>query len=440
MLFSLFENVLDTYTPQPRQIVLAFSGGVDSRVMLDLLATYRDIHPQHRYLVIHVHHGLSPNADEWMVRCEAWATEADFAFKGIRVALNKQEGNLEKAAREARYQAILNHVENDALVLTGQHADDQAETFLLALKRGSGPAGLAAMPETRPLGHAVLCRPLLSITRAVIEHYAEDQGLSWLEDESNLDCRFDRNFIRQQWLPLAQERWPGLVKAINRTAHHCAEQEALLDELLSGYDHRVMLADGGLSLDALMTFSSSMQTAMMRRWLKKTAGVVPSSVQMRELQVSVIDAAQDANPSLLLGSVEVRRYQGRLYVVPPHRDVSAWTGELELGETLGLPDGLGSIVVKPAELGGMIRAPLEGEVVRISFNPEGISAHPAGRQGKRKLKKLFQEYGVPSWERRRTPILFYGEKVAAVAGLFVCEGFVGGECELVWHKCHTFDA
>lgn len=440
MLFSLFENVLDAYTPQPRQIVLAFSGGVDSRVMLDLLATYRDIHPQHRYLVIHIHHGLSPNADEWMMRCEAWATEADFAFKGIRVSLNQREGNLENAAREARYQAILNHVENDALVLTGQHADDQAETFLLALKRGSGPAGLAAMPVTRPLGHAVLCRPLLSITRAVIERYAEDQGLSWLEDESNLDCRFDRNFIRQQWLPMAQERWPGMVKAINRTARHCAEQEALLDELLSGYDHQVMLADGGLSISALMALSGNMQTAMIRRWLKKTAGVVPSSVQMRELQVSVIESAQDANPSLQLGPVDVRRYQGTLYVVPPHQDVSAWTGQLEIGETLGLPDGLGEIALQTVGFGGKIRAPFANETVSVTFNPEGLSAHPAGRLGKRKLKKLFQEYGVPSWERRRTPILFYGAKIAAVAGLFVCEGFVGGECELVWHKCRAFDA
>ncbi len=133
MLFSQFETALDPLATSPRQIVLAFSGGVDSRVLLDLLSTYRDIHPQHRYLVIHIHHGLSTNANHWLKRCEEWATETDFAFRGIKVTLDGQGESLEKQARDARYQAILDAVEQDALVLTGQHADDQAETFLLAL-------------------------------------------------------------------------------------------------------------------------------------------------------------------------------------------------------------------------------------------------------------------------------------------------------------------
>lgn len=441
MLFSQFETTLDPLATSPRQIVLAFSGGVDSRVALDLLATYRDIHPQHRYRVVHVHHGLSPNADEWLMRCKVWASEADFDFVGLRVTLEGQGESLEKAAREARYDAILASVEPGALVLTGQHADDQAETFLLALKRGSGPAGLAAMPTAREFGHATLCRPLLNVTRQQIETYADQQGLNWLDDESNRDCRFDRNFIRQQWMPMASSRWPGIVKAINRTAALCAEQEALMEELLAAHDEKVEQPDNSLSIAALSGYSTNMQNALVRRWLKR-AGVTLTQAQLQQLFCSVIEAAQDANPSIKLKRGEIRRYQGRVYIIPVYQDVTKWRGAIPLNTHLVLPDGLGEMSLSNTETGqgAKMRAPAENEQVSVIFDAEGRVAHPVGRQGSRKLKKLFQEYGVPSWLRRRTPLIVYGDEVAAVAGLFVCEGYQGQECELVWHKRHPLGA
>ncbi|WP_394213136.1 tRNA lysidine(34) synthetase TilS [Enterovibrio calviensis] len=442
MLFSQFENVLDAYALTPRQIVLAFSGGVDSRVMLDLLSTYRDIHPQHRYLVIHVHHGLSENADAWLAQCEGWSVEVGLDFKGLHVDFDKRGESLEKAAREARYSAIASVVEPEALVLTGQHADDQAETFLLALKRGSGPAGLAAMPEIRPLGHAHLLRPLLTVMRQDIEKYANKQGLAWIEDESNLDCRFDRNFIRQAWLPQAKERWPGFVRAINRTSKLCAAQEALLHELLAEHDVRLQQPDGGMSLALLSAYSSRMQSSLLRRWLKQTAGLNLSQVQLSEVFNSVINAGEDANPLVQLGNWQVRRFQQSLYCVINAEDVSAWQHTLALNCAAALPDSIGELsLIEREDLNGlMLRLPSESEAVTVSFNPEGLFAHPLGRQGKRKLKKLFQEYGVPTWQRRRTPLIFYGEQLAAVADLFVCEGFDGQECELVWHKHHPYSA
>ncbi|CZF85115.1 tRNA(Ile)-lysidine synthase [Grimontia celer] len=443
MLFSLFESVLDKYTPAPRQIVLAFSGGMDSRVMLDLLATYRDIHSQHQYLVIHVHHGLSPNADTWLAQCERWAEEADFAFKGIRVSLTHKGESLEKAARDARYQAILKSVDDNALVLTGQHADDQAETFLLALKRGSGPAGLAAMPETRTMGHAELCRPLLEAHRKTIGEYAESQGLTWVEDESNLDNRFDRNFIRQEWLPVANKRWPGLTKAINRTANHCAEQELLLDELLISYDAEVIGEDASFSIDKVSSYSMVLQRALVRRWLKCVGKVSLSQAQLGEVFSSVINAAQDANPALRLSQGEVRRYQNKLWFVVHYQDISDWDSLLAVDRTVQLPDNLGVLALTKAKNGApglKLRTPRTDEPLRVIFDPERLFAHPVGRQGKRKLKKLFQEYGVPSWLRRRTPILLYGDTVAAVGDLFVCNDYVGDECELVWHKSQALNA
>ncbi|ATF08681.1 tRNA lysidine(34) synthetase TilS [Candidatus Enterovibrio altilux] len=447
MLFSYFENVLDAYTSHSRQIVLAFSGGVDSRVLLDLLSIYRDAHPQHRYLVIHIHHGLSDDADYWMKQCEVWVHDAGFCFQGLRVQVAQHGKNIEKSAREARYRALADNVDVGELIITGQHADDQVETFLLALKRGSGPAGLAAMPLLRLLGHANLLRPLLSVTRAEIELYANSKGLHWVEDKSNLNCRFDRNFIRQSWLPAAKERWPGLIKAVNRTAKLCAEQEALLEELLAEHSKKVNIGLGILSLTALATYSNRMQSALVRRWLKKVSGLSASQAQLQELFASVITASYDANPKLQLGEWQVRRFQQRLYLVPVFNDILMWKEVMTIGTVMRLPDGAGELCLvrntkakccSNIELNVYyslsLREPAKGETISVGFNPKGLTLHPSERQKKRKLKKLYQEYGVPSWLRRRTPLIYYGNHLAAVADLFVCKGFEGKTYDLVWHK------
>lgn len=436
MLFSLFESALDAHTAVPRQIALALSGGLDSRVMLDLLASYRDIHPQHDYVVIHVHHGLSPHADNWLAQCELWSQEAGFRFLAQRVTLEYQGESLEKVAREARYQAIEAAITAGALLLTAQHADDQSETFLLALKRGSGPAGLAAMPSVRPLGRGELLRPFLQISRNEIEQYALSQGLNWVDDESNLDCRFDRNFIRHTWLPLAQQRWPGITKAINRAASLCAEQEALLDELLSPHDKQVRREDGGLSITALKGYSLKMQLALVRRWCKYNAAMTLSQAQLQQVFHCVIDASQDANPKITIKQWQIRRFQDRLYLVADFIDVTDWQGELITDESLELPDKIGLLTLtrQNDSQGLQLTLPESGQTVRVHFNSQGILAHPLGRQGRRKLKKLFHEYGIPSWQRKRTPLIFYGDKLAAVADLFVCNGFEGNQCQLIWHK------
>ncbi len=430
--------MLDAHIIEPRQIVLAFSGGMDSRVMLDLLATYRDIHPQHDYLIFHVHHGLSCNADHWLEQCRQWAEQAGFAFKACYVQLKTKGESIEKVAREARYQAIIENTHQGALVLTAQHADDQAETLFLALKRGSGPAGLAAMPLLRKLGHAELLRPLLQSTRREIQDYAQTQGLNWVNDESNDDLRFDRNFIRHRILHDAEQRWSSFTKSINRTALLCAEQEQLLDELLFSYEKKVTNYDQSLALAVLQSYSLLMQSALIRRWYKSNTQESLSQAQLQQVFSSIIDASADANPLLKLGQWQIRRYQNSLFLLRNHQDITAWESELLLNLPLTLPDHLGKLTLLS---GGnqqhalTLTKPKHDEQVFVRFNPEGLFAHPFGRQGKRKLKKLFQEYGVPSWLRRRTPLIFYGNQLVAVADLFVCQGFEGHSCQLLWEQC-----
>ena len=435
-MFSLFENALDAHTHTPRQIILALSGGLDSRVMLRLLGRYRDIHPQHSYLIVHVHHGLSPNADAWMTQCQSWSRALGFAFEGLFVRIEKKGESLEKQARDARYRAIESVMQAGALVLTAQHADDQVESFLLALKRGSGPAGLAAMPETRLFGEGVLFRPFLQVSRDEIAKYAAQEGLVWLEDESNLDCRFDRNFIRHAWLPLAQERWKGLNKAIHRAAALCAEQENLLDELLMEHDKKVLSKEGTLLIGVLKKHSLRLQSALLRRWFKKRTHMALSYAQLQQVFHCVMGASEDANPKIKIGEWQIRRHQEGLYILPFFSDVALWESELKTQVELILPDDIGHLylTLDSAEQGLKLREPDENEAVSVHFDPQGLWAHPLGRQGKRKLKKLFQEYGVPTWARKRTPLIFYGKHLACVADLFVCEGFEGKMLTLLWKK------
>ncbi|GAL07624.1 tRNA(Ile)-lysidine synthetase [Photobacterium aphoticum] len=250
MLYPQLDSVLRAYSPS--RFVLAFSGGMDSRVLLHLLARYQQVHPEVTCQAVHVHHGLSANADTWAAQCEAWAQEAGMACVIEHVTLLTGSGeSIEQLARDARYQALNKHVDANTVLLTAQHADDQLETFLLALKRGSGPAGLSAMPAYIAFGAGLHCRPLLGVSRAEIEQYADTHQLEWVEDESNQDERYDRNFLRHQVTPLLTARWPGIRKAVARSARLCAEQERLLEDLLAAQLAQAVQPDGSLAVTAL---------------------------------------------------------------------------------------------------------------------------------------------------------------------------------------------
>ncbi|WP_417870596.1 tRNA lysidine(34) synthetase TilS [Vibrio furnissii] len=431
---DLYAHTRQLLDAQPsRHFVLAFSGGVDSRVLLALIARYRqerDISVQ----AVHVHHGLSVNADEWAQRCQHWCQAAQVPLAIERVSLATASGeSIEKLAREARYAALATHMHPGSTLLLGQHADDQLETFLLALKRGSGPKGLASMAQQAPFSCGQLLRPLLSVSRAQIEHFALQHHLQWVEDESNQDERYERNFLRHRVTPILSERWPSIRQAVQRSAQLCAEQDELLAELLRDALHAATQGDGSLSVAVLTSHSDVLRRQLLRYWLAAQGLAMPSRVQLDVLWREVALAEADANPKLKLGECEIRRFQQCLYCVPLVQDVSAWQQPLVLGCALALPDHLGQLTLAKSKQ-GTLRCPSDPEHLWVTFNPEGLSACPVGRVGTRKLKKLFQEYQVPSWLRRRMPIVMHHQNVVAVANLFVDRDFSGQDCELIWDK------
>ncbi|MGD6737926.1 tRNA lysidine(34) synthetase TilS [Photobacterium leiognathi subsp. mandapamensis] len=427
MLYPSFSRQLLTiHNAGSKRFVLAFSGGLDSRVLLDLMARFIAQFPTYSCHAVYVHHGLSNNADVWAEKCLAWAKQSGISCDVERVMV--ETGNrisLEQAAREARYKALAKHVQQGDTLLTAQHSDDQIETFLLALKRGSGPAGLASMPVILPFAKGAHLRPLLNVTRAEIEQYGKAHQLEWVEDESNQNERYDRNFIRHQISPLLVERWSGIHKAVARSSALCGEQEALLEELLSTQLTQATQQDGSLLLADNTTQRVGM--ALIRQWLKRQKVVMPSLAQLEQIWFNVVLAKQDANPKLCWSNVEVRRSQGKLYLLQQWNDISQWQASLELNVACQLPQDLGALVLSESGCDKALRYPQKDEQVTVRFCYQGDPIKPLGRSGSRKLKKLFQEYQVPSWLRSRTPFIFYGDKLVAVVGYFVVADFSGDD-------------
>lgn len=433
-LYQHFARVLAAnYQPQTK-VVLAFSGGIDSRLLLELLKRYQQEHatPCH---AVYVHHGLSRNADCWADKCQQWANQAGISFSVEHVKLDTHCGeSIELLAREARYQALGKYIESGDVLLTGQHADDQLETFLLALKRGSGPKGLSCMAESMPFARGTLIRPLLMTRREQIETIAQTLNLDWVEDESNQDIRYDRNFLRHRIVPELSQRWPSIYQAVQRSASLCAQQEMLLDELLEEVFSRAVQADLSLSIEELASHSVLIRARLLRMWLAKQSAQMPTQVQLGLIWSNVALAQQDANPKLQLKNGEVRRFQNKLYWVTETAEVTDWQRNIHLDVPLILPERLGELLLSSKSEQATIALPAQPELLNITFNPEGLSAQPVTRSHSRKLKKLFQEYRVPSWLRRQTPILMYKGQVVAVANLFVDRAFYGQDCELIWRK------
>lgn len=430
----MISDLAQTLQPH-RQFLLAFSGGLDSTVLLHRLVRWREQDPTIQLRAIHIHHGLSANADGWVAHCQQVCQQWQVPLLVERVVLGDEGLGIEAHARQARYQAFRMALLPGEALVTAQHLDDQCETFLLALKRGSGPTGLSAMSGESNFAGTKLLRPLLNERRESLYRWAMTHQLTWIEDESNQDDAYDRNFLRLRIVPLLSARWPHFAEAVARSASLCGEQEQLLDEMLAAELATLMASDGSLAVEPLTTLSAPRRAALLRRWLGAHNALMPSRDVPERIWREVAQAREDAFPCLRLGDFTVRRYQQRLhwvkYIPGQTEAVLSWP---DISKPLLLPADLGELALQP---GGALREPNQGDTVTIRFRASG-NLHIVGRHGGRKLKKIWQELGVAPWRRDTTPLLFYGETlIAAADGLFVTqEGRVeqGKGVQMVWRK------
>ena len=422
--FEIFQSCLANFPATPHYWV-AYSGGLDSHVLLHLITRLQKQQPNIRVTAIHIHHGLQAEANQWLEHCRISCLKIAIPLKIIRVDAHAQSGQSpEEAARISRYAAFKSLIKQDDILLTAQHQDDQAETVLLQLLRGSGLAGLAAMPGFGSFGAAYLARPLLPFSQQALDHYATRHQLSWIEDPSNLDDRYDRNYLRQSVLPQLRQRWPGFSKTLHRTSLHCAESQALLtelaDELLASAHN---LIDNTIVISTLKTLSAPKQRLLLRAWIQQSGLRYPSARTIERIINEILPAKEDKMPVVDWPEGCIRRYRNRLYLSKPepHFDHSTqfdWDGKKPL-----LMTGNGSLTAVSTSSNGICAQQWTLHLITIRFRTGGERGRIAHRTGRHSLKKLFQESGIPPWIRNRLPLVYLGDQLAAIPGLWVFEPF-----------------
>jgi tRNA(Ile)-lysidine synthase len=413
------------------RVCVGLSGGLDSVVLLDLLVRHRSRFGC--YLsAVHVNHQLSPQAGEWARFCGALCDAAGVPLSTRLVEVADDGEGLEAAARRARYAAFAG-LDADALALAHQR-DDQAETVLLNLRRGGGILGAAAMPAERALGgdrHALrVLRPLLGVSREDIRAYALAHGLHWVEDESNADTRLARNFLRRDIVPLLERRFPGCNEALARSAELAAEAAGLLDDLARIDLGGEAAGSDGLSVAALRSLGPARAANLLRYWLRGLGVGVPAAARLAEILRQITESRADAAVAVRVGAHVVRRFRGRAVVtrfrLPEPGGPCRWAGQAVL------PWGASTIRFTAAS-GAGIRADALARaevVIRQRSGGEMLRLHPD--RPRRSLKQLFQEAGIPPWERTGLPVLWCGPDVVWVPGVGIAASYRCGAGEMGW--------
>lgn len=410
-------SALESSAAAPRRYVLAFSGGLDSSVLAHALAS-PEFGADVPVVAVHVDHGLHDNSTAWAAHCEAQARSLGIEYRCRRVTVQLESGQgPEAAAREARYAALFAELGDGDWLLSAHHREDQAETLLLNLVRGSGPAGIAGIGAIRRFGPGWLARPLLGIDRPALVDYAERHGVDWLEDPSNRDRRFDRNFLRHDILPRLRARWPDIAARLQRSASHASEAAGLLADL-ADIDIEALGGDPArLDAAGLLALPASRQRNVIRQALRRSGLSTPTAVQLERVREDLLPAREGAQPLVSWPGANVRRHRGHVYLLPELPAAPPADRAVE-GASIALGAGLGVLELEAGAARGLSAATVAAGL-ELRFRGGGEAFRPDGQAHTRKLKKLLQDAGVVPWMRDRLPLLYAGERLVAVGDLWL---------------------
>jgi tRNA(Ile)-lysidine synthase len=417
-LLERVEARLAPLVPAHSTILIGLSGGIDSVVLLHLLHRLAP-HFSWQLFALHVHHGISSNAGAWADFCAVLCASHAIPLhvEHVDIAPLREHG-IEAAARKLRYAAFAARACD--YVALAHHADDQAETLLLQLLRGAGVKGAAAMPLLAEReGSPGLLRPLLRCPRREIIDYAAAHGLRWIEDESNADDSYPRNFLRHRVLPLLEQQFPACRTTLARSARHFAEAGELLDDL-ARLDAAQAISGDTLDVAALRAPGRPRAKNLLRWFLHRCGAPMPQTVQLDDMLRQLCDARQDAAVRIGYGGWEVRRYRGRAYAlrVPGEFDrslVLQWRGEAELD----WPALNARLVFGHVRGGGISLAKLRHAPVTLRLRHGGEALRPHPNAATRALKNLLQEQHIPPWQRERLPLLYCGDELVCAVGVAI---------------------
>lgn len=421
---NLTERVTDalvSLVPSSSSLLLGLSGGVDSVVLLHLLA---QISPRFSWQLnaLHVHHGISPHADDWSAFCSELCAQHAIPLQIEKVDISPlRDMGVEAAARQLRHAALARQPVD--FIVLAHHRDDQAETMLLQLLRGASVRGGSAMPMLKP-GHdgPSLLRPLLESDRSELEAYAREHGLRWVEDESNEDVSYPRNFLRHQVLPVLEQCFPAYRTTLARSARYFAEAAELLDAL-AAQDASVAMEGERLSVVALRQLSVARGKNLLRHFLAARGAPIPDSTRLAEMLRQLCDAREDAQIRVTWRGWQLRCYRAYAYVLPvalPAEDFSIiWQGEAEII----LPASHGILGFEPVIGQGISREKLQQGKVEIRSRHGDATIQPGANRPRHSLRNLLQEQGVPPWQRELLPQLYCADELVSVPGVVVAASY-----------------
>jgi len=373
---------------------VALSGGIDSVVLLHFL--HQDF-PEFKISAIHVNHQLVPEAKAFENHCKKLCKQLHIPLTIKKINITKKPGeSLEAKAREARYNLFKKLLKKNDILFTAHHLDDQAETFLFQVLRGAGLRGASAMPPISALGKGYLVRPFLSFSREALLDYATHQQLTWVNDPSNFDTQFDRNYLRHHIFPLFKKRWPQATKTFSRFAQHCAEQEILIAQF-SEEDLKICHGDylNTLKISSLLKFSVTQQKNILRVFIEKNNFSLPSEKILKEI-LKLCAARHDKNPIVSWGNTQCRRYQSNLFLLNTNNDRDE--------------------KLTSEEMTWCKKNNIDLNTVKITFRKGGEKFKPHNSAHTRTLKNLFQEWKIPPWLRESIPLIYKNNQLIAIVG------------------------
>ena len=412
--------------PDVRRWCVAYSGGMDSHVLLHLAAELLGTDDAMVLRAVHVDHALHPESGAWARHARTVAESLGVALHVHRVRVRRREEGPEAAARQARYAAFASELEPGEHLLLAQHAADQAETFLLQALRGSGPDGLAGIPRRRTFAGGILARPLIACPREALREVAETARLSWIEDPSNADLSLDRNYLRREIMPRLERRWPAANRTLGRAAlRSAAASHTLLELAREDLDLVRVRGARELSVSELRTLPRERAYNALRLWVRQAGLRMPRLADLEQVIGTLVRAREDSGGRVDVREYEFRRFRDKLYLLDPQGERRAFSHDWHAPfDDLAVPEAALVLTRAECERQG-ISLPASGTLtVRSRRGGELIKlGEPAFHKA---VKKLLQESGVPPWQRDSVPLLYHGDRLAAVWNLAVASGFRRG--------------
>ena len=416
---SCCKSIVDlALSNERRRFYIAYSGGIDSHVLLHCCASIAELKP--KLVAVYIHHGLQVEADAWALHCNKTAQDLGVDFLTLPVNAHPSRGESpEEAARNARYQALQSLITKDDVLLLAQHQEDQLETVLLQLFRGTGLSGLSGMAQQSKFGLGIMLRPLLTTPKQLILEYAHRHQLHWVEDPSNQSNDYDRNYLRNSIVPLLKQRWPVIDKTVSRSANHCANAQKMIDEIAKDLFTNVFdPTDNTLAISRLMNYSPLHQQLIIRYWFWCMGLKMPTEASVKQILHEVIEA----NGYREIQGYHIRRYRDKLYCVKPltenYPDKYVWPSDQSSINVNSYCNVMTMVSSK-----GILAEQWTTSNIELRARKGGEKISLPGRQGHHSLKKLFQEAGIPPWERDRIPLVYLDNTLAAVGDLWVSSLF-----------------